>query len=130
MTLRESRYRTFPHGWPFWPFLTSRVWLIDVTPLANSPATVTLNAVVATVTECLDQFRADWWKVYGTTDLINRWIRVEDLAAGPLVVELSRWRKGANQVTAASYEPTTRALSLVTRDGPRFELPAGSGRME
>ena len=106
-------------------FLTDRVWLIDVTPMANAPTTATLNAVAVAIRAHLERFRADWWAVYEDADLINRWIR-----PGDPVAELRRRQAGALQVTSARYDPGTRLLSLVLGDGRHLELPAGSGRME
>ena len=106
-------------------FLTDRVWLIDVTPMANAPTTATLNAVAAAIRAHLERFRADWWAVYRDADLVNRWLR-----PGEPVTELRRRRADAVQVASAHYDPGTRLLSLVLGDGRRLELPAGSGRME
>jgi hypothetical protein len=106
-------------------FLADRVWLIDVTPMANAPVAATLNAVAAEITAHLDQFRADWWAVYRDADLVNRWV----CPAGP-VMQLRRRRANAIQVASACYDPVSRLLSLVLGDGRRLELSAGSGRME
>jgi len=106
-------------------FLTDRVWLIDVTPMANTPTTATLNAVVVAIRAHLERFRADWRAIYEDADLVNRWVRPADPVA-----ELRRRRADALQVTSARYDPDTRLLSLVLGDGRRLELPAGSGRME
>ena len=108
-------------------FLTDTLWLIDVTPMANSPTTATLNAAIGAVAERLDQFREDWWEVYGDVDLTNRWVRIE---AGLPMVELRRRQKGAIQIVFALYEPARRVVALVTSAGQQIELPAGSGRME
>lgn len=105
--------------------LTERVWLIDVTPMANIPTTATLNAIAAAVSGHLERFRVDWWMVYRDADLTNRWVR-----RSVPVVELRRRRADAHQVVSAHYDPSTRLLSLVLGDGQRLELPAGSGRME
>ena len=108
-------------------FLTSRLWLIDVTPVANSPTSTTLNAVVDTVAGKLEQFRKDWWMVYSDADLTNRWVRV---GIDQPVVELRRRCRDAVQITSAVYDPVMRTLSLAIRDGQKFVLPAGSGSME
>ncbi len=50
-------------------------------------------------------FREDWWAVYGDLDLTNRWVRLEDRAAGSPVVALAGRRKGAVQIASALYEP-------------------------
>ncbi len=109
-------------------FLTDRVWLMDVTPMANSPTTAKLNAIVAAVAGRLDSFPEDWWAAYGDADLTNRWIRIVPESMGALVVELDQRRKGAIQILSALYDPPRQGLVLVTSDGQRFELSAGGGR--
>jgi hypothetical protein len=111
-------------------FLTGRVQLMDVIPTVNSPTTATLNAVIRAVADHVDRFRDDWWEVYGDMDLTNRWIHVEDQETVALVTELKRRRRDATQIVSASYQPVERVLSLVTREGWRLKMAAGSGRME
>jgi len=103
-------------------FVTNEVRLISVTPLRNIPLPRVISHLLQDIADALPACRGMWWAMRGTVCLANRWA----LRQQPIEI-LSERQPGAVQVVDASYDPTSRRLSILWRDGAAATLAAGSG---
>ncbi|ARJ67589.1 hypothetical protein WV31_18980 [Magnetospirillum sp. ME-1] len=108
-------------------FVDNNVVLMEVLPVANEPTRRTLGKLLDEVGQHLDLCRRGWWRIYGDTCLVNRWIRV---SAEGVPAVLKKGRKGASQVLGAKYDPGSTVLTLAMSDGSTVSINAGDGEVE
>src|SRR4051812_43401273 len=58
-------------------YVEDTVFLMDITPVANEPHSGTIKRLLADVQANILKCRADWWRLYATTCLINKWVKVK-----------------------------------------------------
>jgi len=108
-------------------FIDNGVVLMEVMPAANLPAGRSISKLLDDVGQHLDLCRRGWWRIYGDTCLVNRWVRIS--ATGVPTV-LKKGGKGALQVLGATYDPDSNVVTLTLSDGSTLGMNAGDGEVE
>jgi hypothetical protein len=95
-------------------YLGSTVELISIAPVKNVPLQRVVNHLLSDVQVRLPDCRRSWWLTRRTTCLANQWAVVRE----PGRIELlSKPAPGAKQIAEAEYDPASRQVHLIFRDG-------------
>ena len=92
---------------------------LDVARNGRDPGLAVVNMIKVAIRAERARCREEWWRVFETTCLENKWLTID-----PKVALASRLVSGARQVEFARYNPILLTLQIGIRGGP-IELVAG-----